>query len=63
MRELTDIELQAVSGGLMQAPRPTGPPIVRIVLRVILEDVIRVLEGGRGMRPAAPKCPAAPQVA
>jgi hypothetical protein len=63
MRELTDIELQAVSGGLMQAPRPTEPPIVRIVLRVILEDVIRVLEGGRGMRPAAPKRPAAPQVA
>ncbi|MGC1179451.1 MAG: hypothetical protein WA884_10630 [Methyloceanibacter sp.] len=52
MRELTSIELQAVSGGAMAiiARRPE-PLFVRIVLRV-LEDVLRGLEGGTGMRPA-----------
>jgi len=53
MRELTSLELQAVSGGAMAiaiARRPE-PLFVRIVLRV-LEDVLRGLEGGTGMRPA-----------
>jgi len=63
MRELTSLELQAVSGGAMAiaiARRPE-PLFVRIVLRV-LEDVLRGLEGGTGMRPA-PKRSAAQQAA
>ena len=44
MRELTELELRAVSGGLA-APRPTQPPVIRLVV-AILTAILRRLEGG-----------------
>ena len=46
MRELSAVELQAVAGGALTiVKRPTEPPIVRIIVKV-LEDLIKRLEGG-----------------
>jgi hypothetical protein len=44
MRELTDIELQAVSGGLQMRP----PPVVdvRRLIIAVLEQIIKRLGGG-----------------
>jgi hypothetical protein len=59
MRELTSLELQAVSGGAMAIARRPEPLFVRILVRVLERISVR-LEGGRGMQPYAPKRPAAP---
>jgi hypothetical protein len=42
MRELTSLELAAVSGGLQMAPPPRpapgpGNPLLRLIIRIILE--------------------------
>ena len=43
MRELTALELKAVSGGIMEKPRPqTQHPLLRLIVGIL----IRVLGGG-----------------
>jgi hypothetical protein len=47
MRELTSVELQAVSGGLatLRRPNPIAAEIRKIEIAV-LERIVRILEGG-----------------
>jgi hypothetical protein len=53
LRELTDAELDCVSGGATAIYRPE--PIARInPIVVVLEDILRIVEGC-GAKPAAPK--------
>jgi hypothetical protein len=56
LRELTNAELDFVSGGAMKIDRPTpqkpmeplgGNPII-----IILEDILRLVEGGQTKAPA-----------
>ncbi len=47
MRELTSLELQAVSGGIMQRPQP-HPILVALLERVVkaIQEIIFRLGGG-----------------
>ena len=51
MRELTSVELQAVSGGFatLRQPNPIAAEIRKIEIAV-LERIVRILEGGGAMR-------------
>ena len=54
MRELTSLEIQAVSGGVMAPPRPVpgpGNPAVRLIVRLILA----ILHLGRPTMPPTTK--------
>jgi hypothetical protein len=51
LRELTNAELDFVSGGAIAVARPE--PITRVnPIVVILEDILRILEGGQTKAPA-----------
>ena len=57
-RELTNAELDFVSGGALKIDRPTPPkptePLGGNPIIVILEDILRLVEGCGG-KPAEPK--------
>jgi len=48
MRELTSIELQAVSGGLEKMPRPIQVDVRRIIIAVLERIIVKL--GGGGMQ-------------
>ena len=56
LRELTNAELDFVSGGAEMIKRPTAPkpmePSGGNLIIVILEDILRLVEGGQQKSPA-----------
>jgi hypothetical protein len=56
LRELTNAELDFVSGGTLKIDRPTAPkpmePSGSNLIIVILEDILRLVEGGQQKSPA-----------